>query len=36
VTPALAGDVAAVHILKEARDWPNPSDHVPVLLDLKP
>ena len=36
VTPELAGNVAAVHVLKEARDWPNPSDHVPVLLDLKP
>jgi exodeoxyribonuclease-3 len=36
VTPALAGDVAAVHVLKEARDWPMPSDHVPVLIDLKP
>ncbi len=36
VTPALAGGVMGVHILKEARDWPTPSDHVPVLLDLKP
>lgn len=36
VTPSLAGNVAAVHILKEARAWSTPSDHVPVLLDLKP
>jgi exonuclease III len=35
VTPALADQVTGVHILKEARDWPGPSDHVPLLLDLK-
>lgn len=36
----LTGDlkplVAGVHILKGARDWHQPSDHVPVIVDLKP
>lgn len=35
VTPALRDNVAAIHILKEARDWPGPSDHVPLVVDLK-
>ena len=30
VTPALADAVTGIHILKEARDWPGPSDHVPL------
>jgi hypothetical protein len=27
--------VQATYILKQARDWTGPSDHVPVVLDLK-
>ncbi len=34
VTPALAPQLRAAHILKEARDWTGPSDHVPVVIDL--
>jgi exodeoxyribonuclease-3 len=34
VTPALKPALAAVHILKGARDWRQPSDHVPVIIDL--
>jgi exodeoxyribonuclease-3 len=35
VTPPLAGNLAAAHILRDARGWePKPSDHVPVLVDL--
>ena len=35
VTPALKPALGAVHILKGARDWRQPSDHVPVVVDLK-
>lgn len=35
VTPDLKPALAAVHILKGARDWRQPSDHVPVVVDLK-
>lgn len=35
VTPGLKPALAAVHILKGARDWRQPSDHVPVVVDLK-
>jgi exodeoxyribonuclease III len=35
VTPALMPHVKATYILKQARDWTGPSDHVPVVLDLK-
>jgi exodeoxyribonuclease III len=35
VTPALKSGLSAVHILKGARDWRQPSDHVPVVIDLK-
>ncbi|MGQ0664783.1 MAG: exodeoxyribonuclease III [Pseudomonadota bacterium] len=35
VAPALRSNLVAVHILKGARDWPLPSDHVPVVVDLK-
>lgn len=35
VTPALAPALASGQILREARSWDNPSDHVPVLLDIK-
>jgi exodeoxyribonuclease III len=35
VTPSLKTQVLNVYILKSARDWTSPSDHVPVILDLK-
>jgi exodeoxyribonuclease-3 len=35
VTPGLKSTLSAVHILKGARDWRQPSDHVPVVVDLK-
>ncbi len=35
VTPGLKPSVANIHILKGARDWIQPSDHVPVIADLK-
>lgn len=35
VTPGLAAYVHDFLILKDARDWERPSDHVPVVLDLK-
>ena len=34
VTPALAPKLAAANILVDARDWPQASDHVPVIVDL--
>ena len=34
VTPDLAPKLKGFHILREARDWPQPSDHVPVIADL--
>ena len=34
VTPALAPDVAAARILRDARGWAQASDHVPVMVDL--
>ena len=34
VSPALAGAVSNHVILKEARDWTQPSDHVPVLATI--
>jgi exodeoxyribonuclease-3 len=30
----LAGSVRAMQVVKEARGWERPSDHVPVLIDL--
>ena len=33
-TPDLQGKLRRHAILKDARDWPQPSDHVPVLLEL--
>lgn len=36
VTPDLVPNLRAASILKDARGWaPKPSDHVPVMLDLK-
>ena len=34
VTPALVPHLTAYHTLIDARDWPQPSDHVPVAIDL--
>ncbi|MCC6597877.1 MAG: exodeoxyribonuclease III [Alphaproteobacteria bacterium] len=34
VTPPLKSALARHEILTEARNWPQPSDHVPVILDL--
>lgn len=34
VTPPLAGNLAAVEVLRDARGWDTPSDHAPVLLTL--
>jgi len=35
VTPALVPALRDAEILREARGWPQPSDHVPVLVDLE-
>lgn len=35
VTPPLAKALKSHEVLVEARDWPQPSDHVPVMIDLK-
>jgi exodeoxyribonuclease III len=34
VTPALAPALSAAQVLREARGWVMPSDHVPVVVDL--
>ncbi len=34
VTPALKGKLRSFDILKDARDWPKASDHVPVIVDI--
>jgi len=34
VTPALTERLRSTLVVREARSWPQPSDHVPVLLDL--
>lgn len=34
VTPDLLPLVRTIRVLKEARDWQGPSDHVPVIVDL--
>lgn len=36
VTPALAGAIRDASVLREARGWDKPSDHVPVTVDLAP
>jgi len=36
VTPALRASLAGATVLREARGWKDASDHVPVLVDLKP
>lgn len=35
VTPPLAKHLADHAVLDEARTWPRPSDHVPVIVDLR-
>jgi exodeoxyribonuclease-3 len=35
VTPALKGALASAQVLKPVRGWDQPSDHAPVLVDLK-
>jgi exodeoxyribonuclease-3 len=34
VTAPLAGKVSGIDILKDARGWEKPSDHVPVIVDF--
>jgi exodeoxyribonuclease-3 len=34
VTPDLVPALRGLTVLQEARDWPGPSDHVPVAIDL--
>ncbi|MFN0043889.1 MAG: exodeoxyribonuclease III [Alphaproteobacteria bacterium] len=34
-TPALAGALKSAKVIREARGWPDASDHVPVVIDLK-
>ena len=36
VTPALVGSLRSAAVLREARGWPAPSDHVPVMAELAP
>jgi exodeoxyribonuclease-3 len=35
VSPALKGALTGHRILREARDWTRPSDHVPVIAELE-
>lgn len=35
VTPPLKDQVSSFDIMTHARDWEKPSDHVPVIIDLK-
>jgi exodeoxyribonuclease-3 len=34
VTPGLAGRLTGAMVVREARGWTQPSDHVPVMVDL--
>jgi len=34
VSPDLAPALRGMTVLREVRDWPTPSDHVPVMIDL--
>ncbi|MEA2782555.1 MAG: hypothetical protein QOK29_4099, partial [Rhodospirillaceae bacterium] len=34
VTPALAPSVSDASVLRTARGWQQPSDHVPVIVDF--
>lgn len=35
LSPELEKNVSRLHILEDARDWQRPSDHVPIVFDLK-
>lgn len=35
VTPSLKNQIAGARILDEARSWERPSDHVPVVVEIK-
>lgn len=35
VTPALKGALASAQVVKEVRGWDKPSDHAPVMVELK-
>ncbi len=35
VTPDLTADAKALHVLKKARAWKRPSDHVPVIAAFR-
>ena len=35
VTPDLAPALRELTILREARNWPSPSDHVPVMIEIE-
>ena len=35
VTPQLAGGLKSSRILRDARGWGNPSDHVPVVMEME-
>ena len=35
VTPALRPALRSAQVLRDCRSWPQPSDHVPVLVDLE-
>lgn len=35
VTPDLKPQIGAMHIVKGTRDWQQPSDHVPVVVDIR-
>ena len=35
VTPDLVGKLKRQIVLKDARDWPQSSDHVPVCVELR-
>ena len=34
-TPALGGSAVSMTVADETRDWPRPSDHVPVIADFE-
>ncbi|MFT4095472.1 MAG: exodeoxyribonuclease III [Rhodoblastus sp.] len=34
VSPSLSGSLSGLHVLKEARGWDRPSDHVPVSINV--
>jgi exodeoxyribonuclease-3 len=36
VSPDLAGGLVRHAVLKDARDWPKASDHVPVMVEITP